>query len=222
MDEKEEYNRIADGLRDHLELLISSGITFVRAPGYPSAQPSRPEGQGATQATGAASSGLEQRVRECAACVRAAGQKKAGPGKGPRTPSLVFVVGAPVSGAEEELLTKMIEAMGFKRESVYVTHSVRCASPEEPTDEDVASCKGFLAEELASLGGVRTVVALGAVAALALLGSRDTAGLRGRFHEFRGLQVMPTHGTGELLGNPAVKKEAWEDLKTVIKELSRG
>lgn len=222
MDEKEEYNRIADALRDHLELLISSGITFVRAPVYPSAQRSRPEGQGATPATGVASSSLEQRVRECAACVRAAGQRKAGLGKGPLAPSLVFVVGAPGSGAEDELLTKMIEAMGFKRESVYVTHSVRCAASEEPTDEDVASCKGFLAEELASLGGVRVVVALGAVAALALLGSCDAAGLRGRFHEFRGLKVMPTHGTGELLRNPAVKKEAWEDLKTVMKELGRG
>jgi DNA polymerase len=170
-------------------------------------------------------------VTECGVCAPAGGRKKVERGKGGTDSELVFVGGAPsaadadrgepFASEEGDLLTRMIEAMGFKRESVYVLNSVRCVSSGEPTDEEVASCKGFLEEELGALGG-RVVVALGPTASLALLGGRDVGGLRGRFHQLRGVKVMATYGPDELLKDPSLKKYAWEDLQMVMKELEKG
>lgn len=231
MDAKDEYNRIVDGLRDHLELLFSSGVAYI--PAAPSsAQPARTGEPDRGASAGLTAGGLVRRVMECGVCATAGGRKKVERGKGGEDSELVFVGGAPsahdaargepFASEEGDLLTRMIEAMGFKRESVYVMNSVRCVSSGEPTDEEVASCKGFLEEELSSLRAAKVVVTLGPTASLALLGSRDVGELRGRFHELRGLKVMAIYGTEELLKDPSLKKYAWEDLKMVMKELEKG
>lgn len=226
MDEKDEYNRIADGLRDYLELLSSSGVAYIPAL-PPSAQPAWAKGPERAAEDGAG--GLAQRVMECGECARGGSRKKVASGRGSAEAVLVFVGGAPGSADaargepftsdEGDLLTRMITAMGFKRESVYVVNSIRCVSPGEPTDEEVASCKGFLEEELSALRSARVVVALGPTATLALLGSRDVGGLRGAFRELGGLKVMATYGTEELMKDTSLKKAAWEDLQMVMKEL---
>jgi len=169
---------------------------------------------------------------ECGVCAPAGSRKKVASGKGSAEAELVFVGGVPqaadaargepFTSDRGDLLTRMIEAMGFKRESVYVVNSLRCVSAGEPTDEEVASCKGFLEEELSTLRAARVVVALGPTATLALLGRRDVGGLRGAFHELGGLKVMATYGTEELLKDPSLKKAAWEDLKMVMKELEKA
>ncbi|MBI5588538.1 MAG: uracil-DNA glycosylase [Deltaproteobacteria bacterium] len=223
MDAKDEYNRIADSLRDHIELLALSGITHIPAPeaARSAVKPEAP----VRKATG-----LKERVDACSVCAGAGGRKKVATGALGANARLVFVggnpseadavKGAPFSGEEGELLTKMIEAMGFKRETVYILNSVRCASSGEPTDEEVASCKGFLEEELGAISP-KVVVTLGCVAALSLLGGRNVGALRGRFHERGGVKVMATYGTAELLKDPSLKKDAWEDLKMVMKELKK-
>ncbi len=231
MDAKDEYNRIVDGLRDHLDLLFSSGVAYI--PAAPSSvRPLLTEEPDRGASAGLMAGGLVRRVMECGVCAPAGGRKKVERGKGGEDSVLVFVGGAPgaadaargepFASEEGDLLTRMIEAMGFKRESVYILNSVRCVSSGEPADEDVASCKGFLEEELGALRAAKVVVTLGATALLALLGSRDVGGLRGRFHQFRGLKVMATYGTEELLKDPSLKKYAWEDLKMVMKELEKG
>lgn len=234
MDAKDEYNRVVDGLRDHLELLLSSGVAYIPAVPSPSARPARTEEPGRGASAGFTAGDLVRRVMECGVCAPAppGGRKKVERGKGGENSKLVFVGGAPsahdaaggepFASGEGDLLTRMIEAMGFKRESVYVMNSVRCVSSGEPTDEEAASCKGFLEEELSFLRAAKVVVTLGATAASALLGSRDVGGLRGRFHELRGLKVMATYGTEDLLKDPSLKKYAWEDLKMVMKELEKG
>lgn len=230
MDAKDEYNRIVDGLRDHLELLFSSGVAYIPAPPS-SARPAltgEPDRGASARVT---AGGLVRRVMECGVCAPAGGRKKVACGKGGEDSELVFVGGAPgaadaargepFASEEGDLLTRMIEAMGFKRESVYILNSVRCVSSGEPTDEEVASCKGFLEEELGALRA-KVVVTLGPTASLALLGRRDVGGLRGRFHQLRGVKVMATYGTEDLLKDPSLKKYAWEDLKMVMKELEKG
>lgn len=222
MDAKDEYNRIADSLRDHIELLALSGITHIPAPAASGSAP-KPE-RPAMKITG-----LKERVEACTLCA-GGGRKKVATGALGANARLVFVggppggadavKGAPFSGEEGELLTKMIEAMGFKRESVHILNSVRCVSSGEPTDEDVASCRGFIDEELSALCP-EVVVTLGSAAALSLLGGRNVGALRGRFHERGGVKVMATYGTAELLKDPSLKKDAWEDLKMVMKALKK-
>jgi len=222
MYEKDEYSRIADAARDYLELMLSSGVDYLPVHKR-SARPLADEALGADAETVAREAGaLSERVMECRACVGTL--SKTPTGAGPASSALVFVCGSPAltqGAAEQGLLTKMIEAMGFDRGSVYVTNSVRCSFADGPTDEVIASCKGFLEDDLAALAGAKVVVALGAEASYALLGRRDVAELRGRFHELGGIKVMPTYGVGEMLKDPSLKKPAWDDLRAVIKELGK-
>jgi len=119
---------------------------------------------------------------------------------------------------EGRTLTRVIEdGLGLTRGKVYVTYAVKCEGPAEPTEEEVRACGRLLAEELDQLGP-KVVVALGPVATFALLGSSDVSALRGRFHDAGGFRIIPTHGTEEY-GDESLKREAWEDLKLVIREL---
>jgi uracil-DNA glycosylase len=215
MDEREEYNRILDGLRDNLDVLIASGVTYIAAP------------KGASRSAVSQEQaplngpGLKERIISCAECPRSVSAVRSALGEGPTEASLVFIGGA--SGGTEaarDLLTKMIEAMGFKRSDVYVLDSVRCSSSAGASDEEVAACRGFAEEELGAMTP-KVIVTLGPVASFSLLGSRDVAGIRGRFHEWRGLKVMPTYGTEELMSDPSLKKDAWEDLRKVMDALGR-
>lgn len=212
MDEREEYNRILEGLRGNLDVLIASGVTYIAAPKGTSLNAPN---EGLSHSSGA---GLKERIMGCAACTRSGTRSTLG--EGPADAGLAFFNGAPGGQEAADLLTKMIEAMGFERGAVYVLDSVRCASSTNPSDEEIEACRAFAEEELGGLSP-KVIVTLGPVASFSLLGSRDVAGMRGKFHEWRGLKVMPTYGTDELLGDPSLKKAAWEDLQKVMDALGR-
>ncbi len=131
--------------------------------------------------------------------------------------------GEPFVGPAGELLDKMIEAMGWSRESVYINNIVSCRPPgnRNPQPDEVAACKPFLEARIASVRP-RIIVALGRPAANTLLGTdAPISTLRGRFHDRNGIKVMPTFHPAYLLREPDRKRDAWADLKLVMGELAR-
>jgi DNA polymerase len=147
--------------------------------------------------------------------------------EGNRKARLMFVGEAP--GADEDaqarpfvgragqLLTKIIEAIGLKREDVLIGNVNRCRPPQNraPMPDEAATCKPFLEREIA-VAQPEVIVVLGNTALRNLLETREgITRARGRFHDYKGIKVMPTFHPAYLLRDPSKKRETWEDLKKV-------
>ena len=131
--------------------------------------------------------------------------------------------GEPFVGPAGELLDKMIEAMGWSRQSVYINNILCCRPPgnRNPQPDEVAACKPFLEARIGAIAP-RIIVALGRPAANTLLGTdAPISALRGKFHDRHGVKVMPTFHPAYLLREPDRKRDTWADLKLVIAELAR-
>ena len=129
--------------------------------------------------------------------------------------------GIPFVGRAGQLLNNMIAAMGLKREEVYIANIVKCRPPGNRTPEPAEgnTCSPFLFRQIDVIRP-QVLVALGATAATYLLGARQPlAGLRGRVHAFRGMQLIVTYHPAYLLRDPRQKKEAWADLQIAMREL---
>lgn len=129
--------------------------------------------------------------------------------------------GRPFVGRAGQLLEKMINAMGLKREDVFICNVVKCRPPgnRNPEPDEIAACSGFLHRQLDAIKP-EIIVALGKFAAQTLLQTDERiTQLRGHFRTYRGVKLMPTLHPAYLLRNPPAKREAWEDLKLVMKEL---
>lgn len=125
--------------------------------------------------------------------------------------------GKPFVGRAGQLLTKMIEAMGMKREDVIIGNVNRCRPPgnRQPTLEEAAICRPFLFREISAIQP-EIIVVMGNTALHNLLEIREgITRVRGQFRDFRGIKVMPTFHPAYLLRDPSKKRETWEDLKTV-------
>ena len=139
--------------------------------------------------------------------------------------------GEPFVGRAGELLTKIIQAMGWQRGGVYIANILKCrpdtpgqsSGNRKPTPEEMATCIPFLHEQI-DLIRPKVLVALGATAVEGLLGK--TAGitkLRGNWRLYRGIPLMPTYHPSYLLHNQAVteKRKVWEDMLAVMEKLGR-
>jgi len=132
--------------------------------------------------------------------------------------------GEPFVGRAGQQLTKIINAMGFQREDVYIANVVKCRPPgnRNPEPDEIERCEPFLMRQIDVLKPA-VVVALGKFAAQTLLRtSEPITKLRGRFHRLGDIQVMPTFHPSYLLRNPAAKREVWEDMKAVMAVLREG
>jgi DNA polymerase len=170
---------------------------------------------------------------DCQRCKLSVGRKNLVFGVGNPAAHLVFVgegpgadedeQGEPFVGKAGQLLNKMIEAMGYRREDVYICNVVKCRPPgnRNPEPDEIAACEPFLKKQLAAIRP-RMIVTLGKFAAQCLLRD-DTpiSRLRGQFRSYEGVPLMPTFHPAYLLRDPTKKKEAWEDLKAVMHELDR-
>jgi DNA polymerase len=117
------------------------------------------------------------------------------------------VQGIPFVGRAGQLLTKMIEAMGFRRDEVYIANVVKCRPPENrnPEPDEIASCEPFLFRQIESVKP-QVIVALGSFAAKTLLRTQDPISrLRGRVYEYHGAKLIPTFHPSFLLRNPGEK-----------------
>ncbi|HWX76327.1 MAG TPA: uracil-DNA glycosylase [Candidatus Acidoferrales bacterium] len=131
--------------------------------------------------------------------------------------------GEPFVGRAGQLLTDIItKGMGLKREDVYICNVVKCRPPENrnPEPDEVASCEPFLKKQV-DLVKPEIIVGLGKFAVQTLLQSKvPITRIRGTWHSYHGIKLMPTLHPAYLLRNPADKKLVWEDIKQVMKEMN--
>jgi uracil-DNA glycosylase family 4 len=178
---------------------------------------------------------LADEARACTRCALHVERKQAVFARGTGSSGLCFVgegpgadedeQGFPFVGAAGQLLDRMIEAMGLSRDEVYVCNIVKCRPPKnrKPEPEEMASCVPYLEEQL-GLIAPQVVVALGATAVQGLLGtSEGITRLRGKWKLYRGrIPVMPTFHPAYLLRTPGAKREVWDDLQAVLRQMGRA
>lgn len=131
--------------------------------------------------------------------------------------------GEPFVGRAGQLLTKIIEAMGYRREDVYIANVLKCRPPENrpPLPEEVVNCMPYLLAQIDAIQP-KVMVALGATAVRSLLDVQlGITKMRGNWYTFHGIPIMPTFHPAYLLRNPPAKKEVWDDMKTVLAKLGR-
>ena len=139
--------------------------------------------------------------------------------------------GEPFVGRAGQLLTKIIRAMGFTREDVYIANILKCRPDmpggsfgnRVPTPQEMQTCRPYLLEQIRIIQP-KAIVALGAVAVEGLLGTRGTMReLRGRWNSFNGTPLMITYHPAYLLRNqsPSEKRKVWEDMLQVLEKLEK-
>jgi DNA polymerase len=176
---------------------------------------------------------IEQVVASCTRCALHESRTKTVFARGDAAAELMFVgegpgegedaQGVPFVGKAGQLLDKMIEAMGYRPEQVYIGNVVKCRPPNnrKPEPQEAAACQGYLHEQIA-LVRPKVIVALGATAVEGLLGISGITRLRGTWRLYRGaIPVMPTFHPAYLLRTPEAKREVWSDLKQVMAKLGR-
>jgi DNA polymerase len=129
--------------------------------------------------------------------------------------------GEPFVGRAGQLLTRIIEAIGLRRQDVYIANVIKCRPPNNrnPQEDEIARCEPYLRRQI-ELVRPRIIVALGTFAAQTLLKTaQPISQLRGRFHTYHGVKLMPTFHPAFLLRNPERKRAVWEDMQLVQREL---
>jgi DNA polymerase len=242
------FSEIVRQAREQLSILQASGTTHL---GPPSPHPpgSVPEETGGVPEDQALKD-LREKIGDCRRCKLHAGRTHLVFGTGSPKARLAFVgeapgadedlQGKPFVGKAGQLLTRMIEAMGMKREEVYIANIIKCRPPgnRNPEEDEIATCEPFLLEQLRIIRP-RVVCALGKFAAQTLLKtSVNISALRGTLCDLDcsfpspgvnsgekdraplNIKVVPTFHPAYLLRNPSAKKVVWEDLKVIMRELN--
>ena len=126
--------------------------------------------------------------------------------------------GEPFVGRAGKLLTQMIEAMGLRRQDVYICNVVKCRPPENrlPEKDEIGTCSPFLFRQLGVIGP-KVICCLGACAAQTLLNTNQgISRYRGEWFDYRGSKLIATYHPAYLLRNPNAKGEVWKDLQKVM------
>ena len=173
---------------------------------------------------------VRSELGDCQRCQLAAKRNTIVFGDGNPGAKLVFVgegpgfeedqQGLPFVGPAGQLLNRIIEAIKLDRSQVYICNVIKCRPPgnRNPQPDEIKSCFPFLKRQIAAIKP-DFIVALGTFAAQTLLGSgMPISRLRGRFHDYKGIKVLPTYHPAYLLRNPDKKREVWEDMKMLMKE----
>lgn len=229
-DPREEYEAILGQTAEYLAWLKDDGVSHIEAGrGGQSARPRLPEGTTVEMELDK----LARGIAECRKCPLHQTRTNTVPGQGNgRRPEVMFVGEAPGADEDEQglafvgragqLLTKMIEAMGFTRDEVFIANIAKCRPPDNrpPTPEEMETCIPYLKQQIALIQP-RVIVALGATAVQGLINQTGISKLRGNWVAYEGIDLMPTFHPAYLLRNPPAKKEVWTDLQAVLKRLGR-
>ena len=172
---------------------------------------------------------LAETVAQCRRCILAETRQHVVFGEGNPHAGLMFIgegpgadedrLGRPFVGRAGQLLDKMIAAMQFTREEVYIANIVKCRPPGNrvPSPDEAACCIGYLKKQI-ELIRPEAIVLLGATAVTFLLGPvGGITRVRGRWFAYEGIPVMPTFHPAYLLRQESAKREAWIDLQMVMK-----
>jgi uracil-DNA glycosylase len=176
--------------------------------------------------------GVRTDLGDCRRCALHGGRKNIVFGEGNPHAGLVFVgeapgadedaQGRPFVGRAGQLLTKIIEAMKMQRQDVYICNILKCRPPgnRNPESGEIAACEPFLVKQLESIRP-KVICALGTFAAQTLLKSDVAISLlRGRFHRYHDILLMPTYHPAYLLRNPSQKRQVWEDVQQIMNMLA--
>ena len=177
---------------------------------------------------------LAESVKGCTKCGLAAARTQTVFARGTGSSRLMFIgegpgadedaQGFPFVGKAGQLLDRMIAAMGFSRDEVYVANIVKCRPPDnrKPEPEEMAACMPYLAEQIELLAP-EVIVALGGTAVQGLFGTGEgIMRIRGRWRLYQGrIPVMPTFHPAYLLRTPTAKREVWDDLQAVLRQMGR-
>lgn len=217
---------VVAAVRNYLRYLQRLGVTELPV--------QQPTGMELSPSSVSAATRLQQlaaSVRDCDRCRLHQGRTHVVFGTGDPEADLVFVgeapghdedvQGEPFVGAAGQLLTRIIEAIGLRREQVYILNVVKCRPPQNrnPRPDEVAACRPILQAQLDCLRP-RVICALGTFAAHTLLQTEERISrLRGRFHQLGEIKVMPTYHPAYLLRNPQDKRAVWQDMQAVRRAL---
>lgn len=170
---------------------------------------------------------IREDIGDCVRCPLHQGRNKIVHTEGDQKSRLLFVgeapgadedaSGRPFVGRAGQLLNKIIEAIGLKREDVLIGNVNRCRPPQnrQPTTEEARTCKPFLLREI-NIVRPDVIVVLGNTAMKNLLDTKEgITRLRGQFQDYKGIKVMPTFHPAYLLRDPSKKREVWDDMKKV-------
>ncbi len=193
--------------------------------------PEPPSGGGGSRDKAEALRRLMAEIGDCRRCRLSEGRTKLVFGEGDPGARLMFVgeapgeqedlQGRPFVGKAGELLTRLIEKMGFGRDGVYIANTVKCRPPgnRNPLDDEIAACMPFLERQIEIIGP-RVIMTLGSVATRALLGDVGSISkARGKTFRYRGIPVVPTFHPSYLLRNPKSKWLTWNDAQAVLRLL---
>ncbi len=177
---------------------------------------------------------IASHIAQCRNCTLCEGRTHTVPGEGNAdAPDMMFIgegpgadedaQGRPFVGKAGRLLDKMIEAMGYKREEVFIANVVKCRPPNnrKPERAEMDMCLPYLRQQI-RLIRPRVIVGLGGTAMEGLLGKPvGITRMRGVWQEYQGIKLMPTFHPSYLLRDPSKKKDAWNDLQAVLAELGK-
>jgi DNA polymerase len=218
-----ELKQVVNSIKAYIEMDKASGIEefFIQPrPARPGLDPVGPL------------SALREEALKCKCCSLCKTRHNVVFGAGNPHAELMFVgeapgqdedlQGLPFVGRAGQLLTKIIEAMGLKREDVYIANILKCRPPNNriPLPTEIVECEGIVKRQIEIIRP-KVICTLGKFASQTLLKTQTTISvLRGHFQEYGGIKVMPTFHPAYLLRNPGDKKLVWQDMKKVMKELS--
>ena len=126
-------------------------------------------------------------------------------------------------GKAGQLLTKLIEKMGFKREDVYIGNIMKCRPPfnRDPEEDEISACSPFIKKQ-ADIISPKVIVSLGRISTQTLIGMKIPIGkLRGKFYSYMDIPLMPTFHPSYLLRNPKDKWLVWEDAQKVLEKIRK-
>ncbi len=176
---------------------------------------------------------VRQELGDCRRCKLSETRTNIVFGDGDEQARLVFVgegpgrdediKGLPFVGRAGQLLTKIIQAMNLARSQVYICNIIKCRPPgnRNPQSDEITACEPFLLKQLEVIRP-QIICALGTFAAQTLLRTTEPISrLRGHFHSYHGISLMPTFHPAYLLRNPHAKKEVWEDMQLIQREYDK-
>ena len=198
-------------------------------------KPEMPRTPSATRQTAAAVmpeptlTDLYAEIQGCQRCQRHQSRSRVITGEGTTGVKLLIITDAPsaeddrsglvMSGEPGQLLDKMLGAIGLSRDAIHLSLLTRCHAEKPPGKEAVDACLAFLLKEIV-LVSPKIICAMGVLTAQKLLHtSKPLSQLRGRFHDFQGIPLIPTFSPEFLLKNPEMKKATWLDLQMIQKRI---
>lgn len=171
---------------------------------------------------------LREEIGECTGCKLSAGRKNIVFGEGSPDARLMFIgeapgrdediEGRPFVGRAGELLTRLIERLGLSRQDVYIGNILKCRPPSnrDPEDDEIENCMPIIRRQIRIISP-SVIISLGRVSAQTLIDTKaPISKLRGNFHSYEGIPLMPTFHPAYLLRNPKEKWTVWDDAQMAL------